>query len=303
MKLAILLIELMLSLTIFGAKNEIMLKIQSDNLDLTDELKELTKVEVNKFIKKYNYKLLDEKLQNKIMNRESKECKSEECILKVAKSLSIKKIIIVNINLNEVDNRLKFAFYLLNMETKKEYSLLDNYDTKLNSKEKFVSFLYNKLDELFKHDLKETKLNVRKFKKQDKKYQNKSISSNRKVKGIRETKKLGFSGSLGGSTIYGFTISYFISESIDLELSLVGGFLPIVIGLRKYFTSKTNFSPYIALHATIIAVYMSLGIEYRWNNGVSFSVEAGPIAIKDSFLTNGDVKVLPWGGIKLGYHF
>jgi len=131
-------------------------------------------------------------------------------------------------------------------------------------------------------------------------------------KGLREENNFGINASFGGSPIVGLSLDYFVTENFNIEVSFVAGIYPVVIGMKYYFTPKKNFSAYLGIHTFIgIVNYLPIGIEYMFNNGFTISVEAGPLVMPELNIYHDDdddddddeLMVIPWGGVKVGYHF
>ncbi len=134
--------------------------------------------------------------------------------------------------------------------------------------------------------------------------QEKKISKN---KNIREKYNVGVSIGAGSSNIYGVNLDLFI-RNLNIELSTIA-FVPIVLGIKIFFTPKDNFSFYTGIHITPFfngVVYFPIGVQYITDNGFSISADVGILNIDSYYFSDCEKenrKFGPWGGVKLGFYF
>jgi len=131
-------------------------------------------------------------------------------------------------------------------------------------------------------------------------------------KNLREEKSIGINAGVGGPVLLGLTLDYFITEDFNIELSLVMGYMPLVIGAKYFFTPEDNASMYIGIHGTYKTAYFPIGFQYMNDNDFTFAIEAGAIIMPELDICvdsceekdrNKPIRVYPWGGVKIGYHF
>lgn len=130
---------------------------------------------------------------------------------------------------------------------------------------------------------------------------------------VREARPFGISATIGGGNVAGISIDYFVIPEISLE----AGF-----GLSQYSAIKYHFlgseddrhwSPFIGASYCIPTwlddedyreglgfFAFPLGIHYISKSGFSFSVAAACAFYQNSFINS---TILPWAGIRIGYHF
>jgi len=277
-------ILLLLSIGLLAGDRDAMLVIELDSVKLEKEFSDKLRNEVKGFLKNKNYDLSYEYLITAKVDKS--KCKYNSCNLALAEKNNVNKLIIIKIS--KIDDKINFSFKLF------DFNLEDVYRTKYFYNGKF-NFIHIKLEELFERNQKD--INI-KYKNNPSKKQKISKEYNKVNKGLREAKPWGFHASAGGSPVIGFVLDSSLSENIRVELSFIAGWIPIVLGLKYYFTPNHNFSPYMAVHGTVYGFYAPIGIEYMANNGFTISVEAGILVVPE-FSSD----VTPWGGLKLGYRF
>ncbi len=304
MKTVFLFIILMLSVDIFSG-DFIIVKIQSQNSDLTESLVSEVETTTDNFLKTQNYEILS------IDNSSNGNCNSENCILISAKKLDVNNVIVINVN--KVSNKFEFVFNLFDLKRNKKYSIRSVYNEENKNNNTLTEFLHSELKELLGYRIKEQKKYKVKLPGNQKKSEQKLNNYKPyKQEGIREKRNFGINAALGGSPVIGVTLDTFVMNGyLNLELSLLAGYMPLVLGVKFYFTPENNFSLYAGGHFllpvddSIGAVYFPLGLEYMNDNGFTISVEGGLLNLKLNLFGSHDNiwdKVL-WGGIKIGYHF
>ena len=129
----------------------------------------------------------------------------------------------------------------------------------------------------------------------------------------REQNPLGINFSLGSPVfIASLSIDYFISSTINLEVG--GGLIGVYGGVKYHFQGNKdkNWTPYTGVYLVGIPtitflfnttnshmdIYVPLGIQYIGNGGFTFAFEGAA-----SYSNSRDNKLLPYGALKLGFHF
>lgn len=136
--------------------------------------------------------------------------------------------------------------------------------------------------------------------------------SRRYSQNIRIARPWGISFNIGSGNLLGISADYFPIPQLSTELG---------VGLTQYVALKYHFlggndnikwSPFIGLafcNPTVFQEYFSqyvfpaipIGVHYIGEKGFSFSIAAAT----SFFYLDGDnqMKIYPWAGIRLGYHF
>jgi|WetSurMetagenome_2_1015567.scaffolds.fasta_scaffold97977_2 hypothetical protein len=128
---------------------------------------------------------------------------------------------------------------------------------------------------------------------------------------VRIARPFGISGNLGGGSILGISLDYFVIPQLSIE---AGAGLSQYVAVKYHFVGGNkdiHWSPFIGAafcFPTIVAedfdglgfFSFPLGVHYIANSGFSFSIAFAISIYSDDY---GNGPVLPWGGLRIGYHF
>lgn len=133
---------------------------------------------------------------------------------------------------------------------------------------------------------------------------------------LRKEMPVGLSLYLGGASILGGSIDYFVSPKVNLEMSIGWNFSG---GIKYHFWGHKpiSWSPYIGAIAnakgklgstdwdTRRGLFFPIGAHYIYINSFSFAIEAGPWYIKDDDEEHDEYDddesgFHPWIGVKIG---
>jgi len=285
-----LLILLMLLISTNLLSSDLLLSVQNEIPDnFIDGIKEVLG-------KQYNVKT------NRI---DQTTCLDSKCLDQISRDNSVNNV--VSIIVNQKNDQLIFKSNIKNNSNFikiEENFTIDDETALYNFSKKFGNEILAKLD--FKKEIKKEKIKNKKkvisFNKRNHRY---SFGLDKKRRGLREKRNLGVTIGVLGNNILGVNIDYFLSENINLELSSIAH-IPIVIGFSIFINPKDNTSLYFGVHVmpipTETAIYIPAGVQYMNDNGFTVSGELGLLYAKP-FLGKGKNEFLPWGGIKIGYHF
>lgn len=253
--------------------------------------------------------ILSQSYENIFFNKINiNECETNECLANYSEQLHASAII--SIKVYPIDeSKLKFKAKFIDFENEKiiskvRYFKIDN--------EKALFLFGKRFAQTILKDEKEEKKRVIEIENEEiTKIKEHKVENNNDIEkydssdwpeikpkiALRKKYNLGFTGGVGGSNGLGINFDWFINENLNLEVSTIG-ILPIVLGLNLFFTPERNLSPYVGFHVAPFAFYIPIGFQYISDKGFTFSAEVGIMSI---YIYNQEV--LPWGGLKIGYHF
>jgi hypothetical protein len=130
---------------------------------------------------------------------------------------------------------------------------------------------------------------------------------------VRISRPLGISGNIGGGCIAGVSADYFVLPQLNFEAGF--GFSQYAAVKYHFFGGdpERNWSPFIGA-AYCIPTFVGdegyreglgffafpLGVHYISDRGFSFSIAVSMVLYENSYWNSA---VIPWGGIRIGYHF
>jgi len=130
---------------------------------------------------------------------------------------------------------------------------------------------------------------------------------------VRIARPFGISANIGGGNILGLSLDYFPVPQLSLEAG---------VGFSQYFAVKYHFlggkdelkwSPFIGAAYCIPSFLKDneygevsgffafpVGVHFIGRTGFSFSIAVAAVLYQNEFWGS---TVIPWGGIRIGYHF